>query len=68
MSHPPRTLLAPGREAEWTQINQLEDAERRERAAALTVEQRVLEGVGLSRLAVEIKEAAASARGDGRGA
>jgi hypothetical protein len=54
-----RSLLTPGHESDWQRINESDDAERREHAAALTVEERILETMQLSRLAAEIKQVAA---------
>lgn len=65
MSQTSRSLLQVGRQAEWRHINDLEDRQRRERSAQMTVEQRVLEAMELSRIAAEIRQAAAADDADG---
>lgn len=53
MAAPPRKpLLAPGNEAEWARINEIEDREEAEFAAKLTISERLEFGQKLSQQAV----------------
>jgi hypothetical protein len=62
---PRRTLLAPGNEAAWAEINEQDALEQRRRAREATVEERIERGLELSRLAHDIRTAVRTA-GDGR--
>ncbi len=60
-----RTLLEPGNEAAWAQINDEHDQERKAATGEMTVAERVDRGLVLSELAHEITSAlsAAGSRG-----
>jgi hypothetical protein len=53
-SVPRRTLLEPGHEAEWAEINREKREFHQRTARALTPSERVAQGMTLSRQAVEL--------------
>jgi mannose/cellobiose epimerase-like protein (N-acyl-D-glucosamine 2-epimerase family) len=54
MASRPSTLLEPGHEAEWAEINREEDEYRRAAARALTASERIARGQKLSQQAVSL--------------
>jgi len=55
MSAPTRkTLLEPGHEAEWAEINREEDEQRRRETRSLTMAERIEHGEKLSQQAVSL--------------
>jgi mannose/cellobiose epimerase-like protein (N-acyl-D-glucosamine 2-epimerase family) len=51
-TQPRKTLLEPGHEAEWAEINREEDEQRRRETRSLTMAQRIRLGEKLSQQAV----------------
>jgi mannose/cellobiose epimerase-like protein (N-acyl-D-glucosamine 2-epimerase family) len=49
-----RTLLEPGHEAEWAELNREKDEYRRSRARALSPAERIQSGLQLSQQAVSL--------------
>jgi len=66
MSGPRRTLLAPGNEAAWAQINESHREAQNQATERMTVAERVEHGLALSALAHEITSAVSSASARGR--
>jgi hypothetical protein len=54
MAPPPKSLLKPGREIEWAEINQEEQRQEAEFAASLSMSERVTLGQKLSQQAVSL--------------
>lgn len=53
-AEPRKTLLEPGHEAEWAEINEEKRKYQREEARALTPSERVAQGQKLSQQAVQL--------------
>jgi hypothetical protein len=51
--------LSDGREVDWRRWDEMDKAERRKLSAQMTVEERILGAMELSRLALERKQAVA---------
>lgn len=53
-TQPRKTLLEPGHEAEWAEINREEDEQRRRETRSLTMAERIRHGENLSQQAVAL--------------